>query len=362
VVHMPADIISRTLFGLNVPALTAISSILDIATWPFLLIAWLYIVASQDPRLVSIRKKADVAFIAALLLLAALQYTKTTVNELRPCDTPDAIGKGICPGDGSFPSGHAAITALFAAFAIGTPLFIPSLALYGVVSFSRIYLGFHYLNDVLAGTAFGLMSYFLVWSLIRPKERSTSKKEGFFVREMAHVGFGISVMLLIAVAFHFVASWRIVSAAFVTLALICFLLVMHVKWSGKRLRLLDELFKIIGIRDAFPGEGAFWFLAGSLLLLTVVTDSAKVLTSIFIVTVGDIASAMFSSSRSGRSIFKNKTPASFAAFVISTLPATFIAGWGVFPLLLMVAAVESLDLKVNDNFLMLLICTIFFAM
>ncbi|VVB73585.1 PAP2 superfamily protein [uncultured archaeon] len=358
---MVADIISRTLFNLDVPALTAISSFLDMATWPFLLLAWLYVVLSKDPGLASLRKKADVAFIAALLLLAALQYTKTTVDTPRPCETADAVGKGDCPGDGSFPSGHTAIAALFTAFALGTPLFIPSLAFYGMVAFSRVYLGFHYLNDVLAGTAFGLMSYFLIWSLVRPRERLPSNKGGFFLREIAHVGFGLSVMLLVAVALHFVASWGIMSAALITSALLCFLLVMDMRWSGRKIPLIGRLFGKIGIRDTFPGEGAFWFLAGSLLLLTMVTDSSKVMTSIFIVTVGDIASAMFSSSRTERSIFKNKTPASFAAFVISTLPATFIAGWGVFPLLLAAAAIESLDLKVNDNFLMLLLCTVFFA-
>jgi hypothetical protein len=296
-----------------------------------------------------------------LLLLAGLQYVKTTVNEPRPCGTGGIVVKASCPADASFPSGHTAITALFVAFALGTPLFFPSIMLYGAVAFSRIYLGFHYLNDVLAGTALGLMSYFLIWSLMRSRNMFATEKEGFFLREMVHVGFGISVMLLVAVTFHFVASWRIASAAFITLALICFLLIVHIKWSGRKLYLIDNLFRVIGIRDAFPGEGAFWFLAGSLLLLTVVTNSANVMTSIFIVTVGDIASAMFSSSRHEKSIFKNKTPASFAAFIIATLPATFIAGWGVFPLLLLAATVESLDLKVNDNFLILLLCTMFFA-
>ena len=178
---------------------------------------------------------------------------------------------------------------------------------------------------------------------------------------MAHVAFGISILLLISVTFHFFASWRIISAAFVTLATAALLVIMHIKWSGNKLPWIDDVFEAMSVRDSFPGEGALWFLVGSLLLMTVVTDSAKILTSVFIVTVGDIASAMFSSSRKSKSIFKNKTPASFAAFIIATLPATFIVGWGVFPLLLAAAAIESIDLRVSDNFLILLICTIFFA-
>jgi membrane-associated phospholipid phosphatase len=67
----------------------------------------------------------------------------------------------------SFPSGHAAVaTATFAtlAFVLGRrsgrgrtiAIAAAAIALIVLVGFSRLYLGVHYLSDVMAGTSFGL--------------------------------------------------------------------------------------------------------------------------------------------------------------------------------------------------------------
>ena len=67
----------------------------------------------------------------------------------------------------SFPSGHAAVsTATFATLAFLVGQRLPGLrafavgaaavAMIALVGFSRLYLGVHYLSDVLAGTSFGL--------------------------------------------------------------------------------------------------------------------------------------------------------------------------------------------------------------
>ena len=62
------------------------------------------------------------------------------------------------PGDSSFPSGHAAAAWAFtiALARVHHPM-MPLVGLWAVfVSFSRFYLGVHYLSDVLVGTIWGI--------------------------------------------------------------------------------------------------------------------------------------------------------------------------------------------------------------
>ena len=78
---------------------------------------------------------------------------------------PDAITVGKLPSEYSFPSGH---TAMAFAFATTYILFMPkSLVSYLFLVFAvgigigRIYIGFHYPSDVLAGSILGIICAFL---------------------------------------------------------------------------------------------------------------------------------------------------------------------------------------------------------
>jgi undecaprenyl-diphosphatase len=69
----------------------------------------------------------------------------------------------------SFPSSHASM-AVVGTFTLGAlyPAWIPALAVLTLVlMFSRVYLGVHYLGDVLGGLAYGLI-WGAVWILLVP--------------------------------------------------------------------------------------------------------------------------------------------------------------------------------------------------
>ena len=103
--------------------------------------------------------------------IAALLVTllKETFDRARPPLGGGIEAVGIIPASGSFPSGHAA-TAFAAAVAVGLVhprLRRPLLALAAVVALSRVYLGVHYVLDVLAGTVLGVAVGLAAGRLVR---------------------------------------------------------------------------------------------------------------------------------------------------------------------------------------------------
>jgi len=100
-----------------------------------------------------------------------IQLIKRSVNRPRPqCVLPGlkAFNVPICPY--SFPSGH---TGASISVAVATIFHLPTLGFYLlalslVVGFSRIYLGVHYVSDVLAGAVLGAaVSFFTATYIIR---------------------------------------------------------------------------------------------------------------------------------------------------------------------------------------------------
>jgi undecaprenyl-diphosphatase len=74
------------------------------------------------------------------------------------------------PHSYAMPSGHAA-TAFAAAVAVGLVhqrLRAPLLALAAMIAISRVWLGVHYLTDVLAGAAVGALVAIPLWLVVRP--------------------------------------------------------------------------------------------------------------------------------------------------------------------------------------------------
>ena len=111
-------------------------------------------------------RKVGTAVMAGLVLeiVCCNLVLKPLVARIRPCDVNTAVRLLIAwPDDFSFPSGHAAVAALYAS---RSKLWIPSLILAVLIAFSRLYLYVHYPSDVLAGIAIGIMAGWIGFKLV----------------------------------------------------------------------------------------------------------------------------------------------------------------------------------------------------
>lgn len=116
----------------------------------------------------------QVGFLRALFSPLLAWFLSSLLKKHFSRKRPSSIADGLLPliqtpGCGSFPSGHAASTFafFFALLFISHPL-APWVGLWAaLVSFSRAYLGVHYLSDLVAGMAVGFLSSALMTLALR---------------------------------------------------------------------------------------------------------------------------------------------------------------------------------------------------
>jgi membrane-associated phospholipid phosphatase len=134
------------------------------------------------------RRVVPRATLAAIAAVASVGVAVTILKQFfdrarPPVADPSIHAIGIVPSSASLPSGHAA-TAFAAAVAVGLvypQLRRPLLAMAAVVALSRVYLGMHYLSDVLAGAALGaLLGLAAAWAVraVAPEPRAPAPSLG----------------------------------------------------------------------------------------------------------------------------------------------------------------------------------------
>ena len=120
-------------------------------------------------------RKIGFVMIIALILNGIICniILKPMLARIRPFDVNTAIKLLINkPRDFSFPSGHtsASFTASSVLFFRKSKLFVPSLVLAFLISFSRLYLYVHYPSDVLAGLVLGVLCGYIGHRAVASKE------------------------------------------------------------------------------------------------------------------------------------------------------------------------------------------------
>jgi len=348
------DQATRTISAFDNPILTALSVALDSLTYPLLFILVLWLVFFKFKKIVHEREKV---LLSILILVLTVQFVKYVLPFQRPCFV-DVSSKIDCPLDSAFPSGHAAMTSLFILPLLSSALFIPYLIFTIFIAFSRVYLGVHSILDVSAGLMFGMTAYLTAMRLLSKEIKTSSRNE--WSRQLTHIFFGVFSIAVIAILNSTIFYWReFASISFFFFALLLVAIVylinhaIYPPFIGRHLKKVSH-------RDFFVGEAAVWYALGVLLLLTFLTDFRQIVGSLLILTLGDSASTMFAASAWKRTFFKNKTIGSFFAFIIASLPAAIFLGFAAIPLIVLCAIVESVYLRIDDNFLIPAACVLYF--
>jgi dolichol kinase len=308
--------------------------------------------------------------LVVLLLLPAL---KSFYQEDRPCK--DMLSEVDCknfefPANVyGFPSGHAITAILLPAAALGTYALFFFLPIAFLIAFLRVYLGVHTLNQISAGVALGLVVYFLILridGIIQNRFRKAELKRGSALnengRQLIHVLGGYFLIGLLL--------WLgLPSMELLLIGGIIFgMMIINMKMLGMKLGPFEFLFSRFERKEAeFAGRGAFLFGIGVLLILSFVylrnSDFALAMLAIF--ATGDGFSTII-----GRKYGKNKLLWNFRkswegllAFFVSSSIASFpfIGFAGIF-FSAILALVETLDIHIDDNLLIPIVCVVLFQL
>lgn len=357
------DVITRYIFSINDPLIVSFSRIFDFLTIPlFLLFFFLSINFLRE------KKRLKITIISIFLAFIIVFSLKYFFMMPRPCALDESYFKGVCPGepDFSFPSGHAMFASSLIAPFLGT-IFLPVFILFNlIVGFTRINLGVHFLNDVIAGFVISMFSYGFVYNLIKKKKEKPKNSYDFeIIRQALHIFVGLS---LIFILFMSTRIWLIHGQIYVTLLIFIglqlFLIMINDYILYKEKSVFNFLFRTFERKKFIPGYGAFWYGLGILFSFVFLTDYKQIIVTIIALAIGDAFSTLVG--RKGlikNPINSNKTlEGSFAFFLTTSLFSFPFIGPLAFLFGLFTAFCEALPLKIDDNFIIPLASVVFFLL
>lgn len=164
-------------------------------------------------------------------------------------------------------------------------------------------------------------------------------------RKLFHIAFGTALLLA------GLLSGKVFLVAILFLALFAGLFLVQLKLSGLRLRFVDAMLRRFDRPSLLPGYGALTFVVSALLMLTFIHDFFKALGFIALLSFGDGFSSFVG--RHGRVKLpwnKGKSLEGLVVFFLAGAGFSFyFLGPSALPYAAVLAVIESLDLKLDDN-------------
>ncbi|MEW6528533.1 MAG: hypothetical protein AB1391_01445 [Candidatus Micrarchaeota archaeon] len=113
----------------------------------------------------------------------------------------------------------------------------------------------------------------------------------------------------------------------------------------------------------FPGYSTAWYLAGLLIATSVLHSQNEIAAVICALAFGDGFSTLFGARGKIKLFYNtNKTLEGVGIFAAATISAIIFIGWIAIPFAIIIAILESIPLKIDDNFSVPVFGTIFFSL
>lgn len=358
------DIVTRTISSINYPLIVTISKVFEFITIPLFLISFL--LSFNFLRRKNRLKITIYSIILAGIIVLSLKYFFMIP---RPCSLNLDYDKGICPTapDYSFPSGHTMFTASLIAPFLGTA-YLPIFILFNLfVSFTRVNLGVHFINDVIASFVISMFSYGLMYNILKKSKKSKPPSTYKFEikRQALHIFIGLFIILILFLSTKiWLIHGTIYVEFFIFIGLQIFLLMINDFILNKEKSIFNIFFKMFERFNRTPGYGAFWYGLGILFCFIFLTNYKYIVVVIIALSIGDACSTLIG--RKGKIINplnRNKTVEGSLAFFTSTVIFSFpFIGLLSIPFSLITALFEALPLKIDDNFVIPVVGVIFFLL
>ncbi|MFA5381582.1 MAG: hypothetical protein WC356_00315 [Candidatus Micrarchaeia archaeon] len=175
-------------------------------------------------------------------------------------------------------------------------------------------------------------------------------------RQAIHILIGFVFLALL------ILSGRINTLYILSAGLILGLVLIHLFISGIRVPVASWFFDKFERKNVLPGYGSLWYVVGCIFILSISQNVNLICAVFFILALGD-GFATIIGSRGKMKLFynKKKTFEGTLAFAVSSLPALFFLPSIVcFVAIIVSAFAESLDLGIDDNFIIPFVCCLVF--